>query len=71
MDRYGIAVEQQSGAAHDQPVDSFGRQDGRTQHVAVLRRRSRNGRRYEQPLVLPQDGQAKQLPARCICTPHW
>ena len=26
---------------------------------------------YEQPLVVPQDGHAKQLPARCICTPHW
>jgi hypothetical protein len=23
-----------------------------------------------QPLVLPQLGQAWQLPARCICTPH-
>src|SRR5579859_5986222 len=26
---------------------------------------------YEQPLVVPQDGHAKQVPARCICTPHW
>jgi len=26
---------------------------------------------YEHPLVLPQEGQAKQLPARCIWTPHW
>jgi hypothetical protein len=26
---------------------------------------------YEQPLVVPQLGQAKQLPARCIWTPHW
>ena len=26
--------------------------------------------RQLQPLVLPQLGQAWQLPARCICTPH-
>jgi hypothetical protein len=26
---------------------------------------------YEQPLVVPQDGQAWQLPDRSICTPHW
>ena len=26
---------------------------------------------YEQPEVVPHDGQAWQLPARCICTPHW
>ncbi len=26
---------------------------------------------YEHPLVVPHDGHAKQLPARCICTPHW
>ena len=26
---------------------------------------------YEQPLVVPQLGQAWHEPARCICTPHW
>ena len=26
---------------------------------------------YEQPLVVPQLGQAWQEPARCIWTPHW
>jgi hypothetical protein len=25
----------------------------------------------EQPLVVPHDEQAKQLPARCIWMPHW
>jgi hypothetical protein len=32
---------------------------------------ARAHRHYEQPLVVPQDGQAWQLPARCIWTPHW
>jgi hypothetical protein len=27
--------------------------------------------RYEQPLVVPHDGQAWQLPDGTIWTPHW
>ena len=49
------------------PHRSFGREEVLASHLAIRQRDNP----YEQPLVVPQEGQAKQLPARCICTPHW
>ena len=42
----------------------------RTSWVVACRRRRGSPVGYEQPLVLPQLGQAWQEPARCIWTPH-
>jgi hypothetical protein len=40
-------------------------------HRRLQRVSTRQRSEDEQPLVVPHEGQAWQLPARIICTPHW
>jgi hypothetical protein len=67
--RKDLAVDQQKGPSRLFPTmcNCVMYQGQRTGRPAPVTRSTA----YEQPLVVPQDGQAWQLPERIICTPHW